>query len=90
MRNLMSLIENGETYSTAQLAAALNLSVDMIAAIIERYEQLGYLRKVVLDCKTACRGGCSKSCALCQGAGGSSGIKGIRMPVTMWEVVKKN
>ncbi len=88
MRNLMSLIENGETYSTAQLAAALNLSIDMMRVMIERYEQLGYLRKVVLDCKTACGGGCSKSCALCQGAGG--GIKGIRMPVTMWEVVKKN
>lgn len=87
MRNLMSLIENGETYSTAQLAAAMNLSIDMVRVMIERYEQLGYLRKVVLDCKSACRGGCSKSCTLCHGYGG--GIKGIRMPVTMWEVVKK-
>lgn len=47
--SLLDVLDNKEIRSTAQLAEVLNTSVEMIEAQLERYEQLGLVKKTVMN-----------------------------------------
>lgn len=47
MNSILELLNHKEIQTTVQLAKALNTSVEMIQAKLERYEQLGYIKKIV-------------------------------------------
>lgn len=62
--SLLSLLEEKGIRSTAQLAAELGTSTEMIEAKLERYAQLGYVKKTVMSAN--CGGNCKK-CHGCSG-----------------------
>lgn len=73
---LLSLLEKNEIYSTAQLAEALGTSSGMVQAMLERYEQLGYVKKTVLSAD--CGGNCKK----CRGC---NSLRQSAASVVYWE-----
>lgn len=77
--SLLELLDEEGIRSTAQLANTLNTSVEMIEAKLERYEQLGYVKKTVMSAD--CGGNCKK----CHGC---SGLKKSVAAVVYWERVK--
>ena len=76
--SLLSLLEEKGIRSTAQLAAELGTSMEMIEAKLERYAQLGYVKKTVMSAN--CGGNCKK----CHGC---SGMK-TAASVVYWERIK--
>lgn len=74
--SLLSLLEEKGIRSTAQLAAELGTSTEMVKAKLERYEQLGYVKKTVMSAN--CDGNCKK----CHGC---SGMKSAAASVVYWE-----
>lgn len=76
---LLELLDEKGVRSTAQLADTLNTSVAMIEAKLERYEQLGYVKKTVMSAD--CGGNCKK----CHGC---SGLRKSTAAVVYWERVK--
>ncbi len=78
--SLLELLEEKGVRSTAQLADTLGTSVDMVQARMERYEQLGYVRKTVMNAD--CGGNCKK----CHGC---SGIRNSAASVVYWERVTR-
>lgn len=77
--SLLSLLEEKGIRSTAQLAAELGTSMEMIEAKLERYAQLGYVKKTVMSAN--CGGNCKK----CHGC---SGMKNATASVVYWERIK--
>ena len=77
--SLLSLLEDKGIRSTAQLAAELGTSTEMIEAKLERYTQLGYVKKTVMSAN--CGGNCKK----CHGC---SGMKSAAASVVYWERIK--
>lgn len=77
--SLLSLLEEKGIHSTAQLAAELGTSTEMVEAKLERYAQLGYVKKTVMSAD--CDGNCKK----CHGC---SGMKNAAASVVYWERVK--
>ena len=77
--SLLSLLEEKGIRSTAQLAAELGTSMEMIEAKLERYAQLGYVKKTVMSAN--CGGNCKK----CHGC---SGMKNPAASVVYWERIK--
>ena len=77
--SLLSLLEEKGIRSTAQLAAELGTSMEMIEAKLERYAQLGYVKKTVMSAN--CGGNCKK----CHGG---SGMKNAAASVVYWERIK--
>lgn len=77
--SLLGLLDEEGMRSTAQLANTLNTSVEMIEAKLERYEQLGYVKKTVMSAD--CGGNCKK----CHGC---SGLRKSAASVVYWERVK--
>lgn len=77
--SLLELLEVKEIHSTAQLADTLGISVEMVQARLERYEQLGYVKKTILSAD--CGGNCKK----CHGC---SGLRKSAAAVVYWERVK--
>ncbi|MFA5658111.1 MAG: hypothetical protein WC900_02375 [Oscillospiraceae bacterium] len=80
-KTLMDLLATPTALSTAQLADTLGTSIEMIEAQLERYEQLGYIKKTVM-CGSSCSCNC-KGCGYCT----SNDRKGS--PVVFWEKLKK-
>lgn len=76
---LLELLDEKGVRSTAQLADTLNTSVAMIEAKLERYEQLGYVKKTVMSAD--CGGNCKK----CHGC---SELRKSTAAVVYWERVK--
>lgn len=74
--SLLSLLEEKGIRSTAQLAAELGTSTEMVEAKLERYAQLGYVKKTVMSAD--CGGNCKK----CHGC---SGMKKAVASVVYWE-----
>lgn len=64
MDELLSLIKNSKVISMPELESKLGMSREMIFARLERYAQLGYVRRIV-------EGGasCSGACGSCKGCG---------------------
>lgn len=58
--SLINILDNEEIRSTTQLADVLNTSVEMIEAQLERYEQLGLVKKTVMNTSEQCGGNCKK------------------------------
>ena len=77
--SLLSLLEEKGIRSTAQLAAELGTSMEMIEAKLERYAQLGYVKKTVMSAN--CGGNCKKF-------HGCSVIKNAAASVVYWERIK--
>ena len=77
--SLLSLLEEKGIRSTAQLAAELGTSMEMIEAKLERYAQLGYVKKTVMSAN--CGGNCKKG-------HGCSGMKNAAASVVYWERIK--
>lgn len=65
MDELLSLMLDSEQISMTELAEKLHMSVALINARLERYEQLGYVKRVV----EKSQGGCSGTCGSCKGCG---------------------
>lgn len=64
--SLLTLLDDDSIHSTAELADVLGTSVEMVRARLERYEQLGLVKKTECSCGS---GGCG-SCSKCRGCGG--------------------
>ena len=65
MDELLSIMLNSERITMSELARCLNMSEALIYARLERYEQLGYVKKII-EYNT---GGCSGKCGSCKGCG---------------------
>lgn len=59
--SLLLLLEEKGIHSTAQLAAELGTSTEMVEAKLERYAQLGYVKKTVMSAD--CGGNCKNATA---------------------------
>ena len=59
-KSLLDVLDNKDMRSTAQLADILNTSVEMVEAQLERYEQLGLVKKTVMNASEQCGGSCKK------------------------------
>lgn len=75
---LLDLIDSGCASSVTELAEKLNTSPQMIKARLERYEQLGIIKK------NSFTGGCGGKCKNCGGCGKAP--NGAVM--SYWEKVK--
>ena len=75
--SLLDALDNAEIHSTAQLADMLGISPEMIEAQLERYEQLGLVKKTVMNNSSKCGGNCGK----CKGCA----HKKESPPVVFWE-----
>ena len=62
--SLLELLDAPGIHSTAQLAAELGTTPEMVEAKLERYAQLGYVKKTVMSAD--CGGNCKK-CHGCSG-----------------------
>lgn len=65
MDDLLSLLKNSKMVSMPELVSRLHTSEAMIYARLERYEQLGVVKRVV----DTGGSGCSGSCGNCKGCG---------------------
>lgn len=77
--SLLDALDSKEICSTAQLAHMLGISVELVEAKLERYEQLGFVKKTVMNASANCGGSCSK-CKGCNHENKST-------PVIFWEKV---
>lgn len=80
MEKLLEIIKEGQSLSMPELAERLDTSVELILARLERYEQLGVVKRVCFDA-SQCRGSCKK----CRGC---SGMKKSE-PLVYWEKGEK-
>ncbi len=78
MDDLISLITEAEMISIPELSYRLNLSKDMLLARLERYEQLGYIKRVV---EKGTSSGCSCNCSSCKGC---NMAQGSVKPLVYW------
>ena len=65
MDELLTIMLDSESVSMPELAEKLHMSEAFIFARLERYEQLGYVKRIV----DKSQGGCSGSCGNCKGCG---------------------
>ncbi|MBQ8799544.1 MAG: hypothetical protein IJZ55_08270 [Lachnospiraceae bacterium] len=79
--SLLDALDTKEICSTAMMAEKIGSSCEMVTAQLERYEQLGFVKKTVMDTSSQCGGGC-KSCKGCS-------HKKQSVPVTFWEKVER-
>ena len=75
LSKLLELLKNGRPRSLYDLAAALDTTVQMVEAMLERLAQMGYVRQVE---------GCDKSCSACPSSGHCLPIRSGRI----WTVVE--
>lgn len=77
--SLLEALDNREIRSTSQLADMFGISVELIEAKLERYEQLGLVKKTQMNASATCGGSCKK----CKGCNHEN----ESVPVTFWEKV---
>ncbi|MBQ8085382.1 MAG: winged helix-turn-helix domain-containing protein [Lachnospiraceae bacterium] len=65
MDDLLSIMTNSEQITMQELSEQLNMSIGLIFARLERYEQLGYVKRIVEKGSE----GCSGTCSGCKGCG---------------------
>ena len=65
MDELLTLMLSSEQITIKEISNRLHMSEAAIFARLERYEQLGYVRRIVEDGPE----GCSGTCAGCKGCG---------------------
>lgn len=76
MENLLEIIEQGQSAALPELAKRLHISEELLLAKLERYEQLGYVKRVVVA-PDQCGGKCKK----CRGCSGMNQCE----PFVYWE-----
>lgn len=76
---LLELLDAPGMHTTAQLATVLSTTPEMVTARLERYAQLGYVKKIALS--DSCAGQCKK----CYGC---SGMARVADSIVYWERVK--
>lgn len=59
--SLLDALDSKEIHSTTQLADILGKSPEIIEAQLERYEQLGFVKKTVMNGSSKCSGGCKNA-----------------------------
>lgn len=59
MENLLEIIRQGQMSALPELAKRLQISEELLLAKLERYEQLGYVKRVRMD-DLGCGGNCKK------------------------------
>lgn len=62
MENLLEVIRQGQISSLPELAERLQVSEELLSAKLERYEQLGVVKRVRMDAS-----GCGGNCKRCRG-----------------------
>ena len=77
--SLLEALDSKEIRSTAQLADMLDISVELVEAKLERYEQLGLVKKTLMNASATCGGSCKK----CKGCNHEK----ESVSVTFWEKV---
>ncbi len=70
LEQLLTELRKGGTLAPAKLAARLNLSVEMVEAMLVNLEAIGLLRQVDTHCETSC-GGCPMEGGCGTGSGAS-------------------
>ena len=65
--SLLELLDAPGIHSTAQLATELGTTPEMVEAKLERYAQLGYVKKTVMsaDCGGNCKNRAVLLCVAC-------------------------
>jgi hypothetical protein len=58
LEQLLNEIKNGNTTSPATLAERLNTTPQMVEAMLDTLERMGYLRSISTECKDGTCGGC--------------------------------
>lgn len=81
MNNLLDYLDHNGVSSIQEMALALKTTPAMIQARLERYQQLGYVKKITLP--TGC-GSCGGRCGSCAGCGVKT--QGGN-PIVFWERV---
>lgn len=76
MTDLLEIIRQGEISALPELAKGLKISEELLSARLERYEQLGYVKRVSMDTS-----GCGGNCKRCRGCSGMKTGK----PLVCWE-----
>ncbi|MCX7681687.1 MAG: FeoC-like transcriptional regulator [Anaerolineae bacterium] len=66
LERLIDLLRTGRSYRIADLARELDTTPALIEAMLERLEQMGYLRQI---CGDAGGWACRRGCAACVPAG---------------------
>ena len=56
LERLLALVRAGGTYHIGDLATTLDTSPELVAAMIENLQRLGYLKTVDNTCKDGCNG----------------------------------
>ena len=79
--SLLDALDSKEICSTSQLADMLGTSSEIIEAQLERYAQLGFVKKTVMNGSSKCSGSCKK----CKGCN----QKKNSVPVVFWEKIYK-
>lgn len=59
MENLLEVIRQGQISSLPELAERLQVSEELLSAKLERYEQLGVVKRVRMDA-SRCGGNCKR------------------------------
>ncbi|HHX37637.1 MAG TPA: hypothetical protein GX717_06620 [Clostridiaceae bacterium] len=78
---LLEMLQNGEHIAVSELADTLQTSPEMVLAMLEHYERLGFVKKTVIQFKTensSC-GGCAGCVHLKQRDGFTLWEKGERL-----------
>jgi len=78
MDELISLITGSDMITISELCDKLGMSKDMLLARLERYEQLGYVKRVIGQGSSS---GCSCNCSTCKGCHTSVGTM---KPMVYW------
>ncbi|MGI6076764.1 MAG: FeoC-like transcriptional regulator [Fastidiosipilaceae bacterium] len=81
---LLDLLRSGEHISIPELATILNSSTEMVEAILEHYEHLGFVKKTILDLRV---GGNCDSCGRCGGS--RVNAQPSRRALVYWEIAEK-
>lgn len=69
MESLLEIIRQGQISALPELAKRLRISEEMLLARLERYEQLGVVRRVRMDTS-----GCGGNCKRCRGCSMKTGV----------------
>jgi FeoC-like transcriptional regulator len=70
LERLLGLVRVGGTYHIGDLARALDTSPELVEAMLETLQRLGYLKRVGDTCAEACSG-----CPLARACGANAGSK---------------
>jgi Mn-dependent DtxR family transcriptional regulator len=56
LNEVLRLLAEGGVHSTAELARRLEVSEELVTTMVEDLARRGYLTRLTLDCRIACKG----------------------------------